>query len=293
MTSDGTNSYSWDAENRLIQVTYPGSGNNSQLFYDGLGQAVKLEERTSGSVTSTKQFIWCENEKCEERDGSGALTRQFYGWGEKASGTNYFYSKDHLGSVREMTDGSGNIQAQYGYDPYGLVTLLQGSNLADFQYAGYYLHQRSGLNLTLYRAYSSGLGRWLSRDPISDDINLYAYVNNDPIRLNDPLGLQADSVSASLNKAIAGGNPAEIKLVLEAGGLSAAQIARAQQVVYRLENTAQEYIGKYCQGSLNNAFPRQYLSKTGQEILKEAKSGIPDAQSAQKLLTDSRFLKVK
>jgi RHS repeat-associated protein len=191
MTSDGTNSYSWDAENRLIQVTYPGTGNNSQFTCDGLGRCVKIVETVSSSVTSTKQFVWCENERCEERDGSGALTRQFYGWGEKVSGTNYFYSKDHLGSVREMTDGSGNIQAEYSYDPYGQATLVQGSNLADFQYAGYYLHQGSGLNQTMFREYSPDLGRWLSRDPTEDNgsTNFYDYVNNCPIVLTDPSGL--------------------------------------------------------------------------------------------------------
>ena len=36
MTSDGTNEYAWDAENRLIKITYPGSENYSQFVYDGL-----------------------------------------------------------------------------------------------------------------------------------------------------------------------------------------------------------------------------------------------------------------
>jgi RHS repeat-associated protein len=191
MTSDGTNSYSWDAENRLLQVTYPGSGNNSQFSYDGLGRCVKIVENIGGSTTSTKQFVWCGNERCEERDGSGGLTRQFFGWGEQISSTNYFYSKTTEGSTWELTNGSGTIVSQYGYSPYGEPTLLQGTNLADFQYAGYYLHQRSGLNLTLYRAYSSNLGRWISRDPIEEiaGINLYNYVSSDPINYADPFGL--------------------------------------------------------------------------------------------------------
>jgi len=191
MTSDGTNSYLWDAENRLVQITYPGSGNNSQLVYDGLDRCVKIEERTNSSVTSTKQFVWCGSERCEERDASSAVTKQFFAMGQRNSSTNYFYNTDHLGSVREMTDSSGVIQAQYNYDPYGQVTKLQGSQDADFQYAGYYLHARSGLNLTLYRAYNSGLGRWISRDPIEEvgGINLYAYVGNNPTNIIDPTGL--------------------------------------------------------------------------------------------------------
>jgi hypothetical protein len=38
-----------------------------------------------------------------------------------------YYSRDHLGSVREMTDSSGNIQARYDYDPHGRVNPIQGT----------------------------------------------------------------------------------------------------------------------------------------------------------------------
>jgi RHS repeat-associated protein len=74
--------------------------------------------------------------------------------------------------------------------PYGEPTLLQETNLADFQYAGYYLHQRSGLNLTRTRAYSTSLSRWINRDTIGEKggVNLYAYANNNPINLRYPRG---------------------------------------------------------------------------------------------------------
>jgi RHS repeat-associated protein len=62
------------------------------------------------------------------------------------------------------------IQEQLVYDPYGRPTIIQGSLSPDFQYAGYYFHAPSGLNLTLARPYSSSLGRWLSRDPIGEGI---------------------------------------------------------------------------------------------------------------------------
>jgi RHS repeat-associated protein len=91
----------------------------------------------------------------------------------------------------EVTNSSGAIQEQRGYNPFGQTTLLQGSAISDFGYAGYYVHQRSGLNLTKYRSYSPTLGRWLSRDPIGESggMNLYAYVENDPTTYLDALGL--------------------------------------------------------------------------------------------------------
>ncbi|HEY9772240.1 MAG TPA: hypothetical protein V6C81_00365, partial [Planktothrix sp.] len=53
MTSDGVNSYAWDAANRLTKITYPGSNNFSIFDYDGFSRNVEIVETTSGSVTST------------------------------------------------------------------------------------------------------------------------------------------------------------------------------------------------------------------------------------------------
>ena len=71
---------------------------------------------------------------------------------------------------------------------------------SDFGFTGTFLYtyqgavgqtSPTGLYLTLYRAYSAELARWLSRDPIEEDggVNLYAYVGNEPVNETDPLGL--------------------------------------------------------------------------------------------------------
>jgi len=212
LTSDGTNGYFYDAENRLLQITYPGSGNNSQFTYDALGHRVKIVERSGGSITATRQFVWLPGaaQPSEERDGSGAVVKRFYGLGQQIAGTNYFYSTDHLGSVREMTDTSQVVQARYTYDPYGRTTKVSGSMDADFQFAGYFAHGPSGLNLTLFRGYSPNLGRWLSRDPLTNaemlqGPNLYVYVGNTSINLYDPYGQGSirSAISAVVMSAVA------------------------------------------------------------------------------------------
>ena len=85
---------------------------------------------------------------------------------------------------------------------YGEVTQTVGSLASDFQYAGYYFHAPSGLNLCTYRAYSPTLGRWINRDPIGegDSLNLYVDVDNDPINNTDELGLAKSGGSRGGNR---------------------------------------------------------------------------------------------
>ena len=192
-----------DVQIKVVQVTYPGSNNFSTLAYDGLGRNVSIVETTAGSVTSTKNFVLANGQRCEERDSSGTLIKQFYARGEVIGSTKYAFAKDSLGSIRELADNSGIVQAEYAFDPYGRVNKIMENVAADFGYAGYYIHARSGLNLTEFRAYSALQGRFMSRDLLEEDDedggpNRYAYVLNSPIDFTDPLGLlQGDPTGGS------------------------------------------------------------------------------------------------
>jgi RHS repeat-associated protein len=199
MTYDGgEKTFEWDAANRLRAINY--GGQRSEFTYDGLSRRVKIVEKTGSTVTSTKQLVWVGNTIAQERNAGNVITRSYFAEGEErgspgARGTQqYYYSRDHLGSIREMTNSTGGVEARYDYDPYGRRTKITGALDVDFGYTGHYFHAPSGLNLTLYRAYNPALGRWLSRDPLQDaellqGPNLYAYVSNAPITTIDPFGL--------------------------------------------------------------------------------------------------------
>jgi hypothetical protein len=64
------------------------------------------------------------------------------------------------------------------------------------------------LNLYHYKArlYSPALGRFLQTDPIGygDDLNLYAYVGNDPVNANDPSGGFVMQVGAGIVGGVGG-----------------------------------------------------------------------------------------
>jgi len=119
------------------------------------------------------------------------ILTQFFPGGMRSGSSSYYFSFDHLGSVREVTDSSGNVVSRYDYDPYGRLTVNQGTP-PRFGFGGYFYHSASGLSLTKYRAYDPDLGRWESRDPIglAGGLNLYSYVDDDPTDGVDPLGLK-------------------------------------------------------------------------------------------------------
>jgi RHS repeat-associated protein len=187
----------WDAQNRLVATTL---GNQTAQFgYDGTSRLVYIRELQNGSQVSLRYFVWCNDRICEERDASGInITKRFYPQGVAletgANAGSYYYTRDHLGSIREMTDALGNVRARFSYDPFGRRTQLSGDLAADIGFAGMFWSPEASLALTHFRAYDPELGRWLSRDPLPDaerkqGPNLYAYVRNNPIGRSDPSGL--------------------------------------------------------------------------------------------------------
>jgi RHS repeat-associated protein len=196
ITSDGsTRTFEWDGANRLVAINYTGFTTRSEFTYDGLSRVAKIVEKTGATINSTRKFLWHGQEKLEFRDATDAVTQRNYTQGQYVGTTAYFYTRDQLGSIREMFTGGGTVVARYDYDPYGRLTTVLGTTPTDFNFTGLYRHSKSNLDLATYRAYDPDLGRWLNRDPIGEDggINLYGYVLNDPIDWIDPLGLSNDT----------------------------------------------------------------------------------------------------
>ncbi len=156
----------------------------------------------------TRQFTWDGAAIADERAADNTVVRRFFPQGEQIvsgpnAGTTLYYTRDHLGSVREAVDAGGNVRARYDYDPYGVRTPNQtasGSIDTVFGFTGhmYYKYciatvdtEAAGLDLTWYRQYDPTLGRWLSRDPIGEQggVNVAAAVSNDPINIVDDSGL--------------------------------------------------------------------------------------------------------
>jgi RHS repeat-associated protein len=199
LTSDGQRNYAWDAENRLVSITYPGQpGKLTTFTYDGLDRRRTISSTPpGGGSATTTSYVWCDGAICQARDGSNATARGYYDEGEYVPGApaqTLYYGIDQIGTVRRVFASTSSAPA-YGYDAYG-APLQATAPITDLIYGGMLYNADSGLYLATYRTYGSIAGRWLSRDPMDglpDPIgNLYEYGAANPVSFIDPLGLQPE-----------------------------------------------------------------------------------------------------
>ena len=109
------------------------------------------------------------------------------------AGLKFYLHYDQVGTLRAISDTSGNIAKVIEYDTFGNILRDTNPNFyIPFRFAGGLYDANTGLIRFGYRDYDSYTGRWTSKDPIGfdgGDSNLYGYVVNDPVNFYDANGL--------------------------------------------------------------------------------------------------------
>jgi RHS repeat-associated protein len=190
MTSDGTRTFEWDARNQLVAIR--GDSFESHLTYNGQGQQVVRTEVNAGTTASVSRLVWVGERAVEERfDGSSGSTRLF-AQGIEDAGIAYYYTRDRLTSIREMTDWTAAVRARYEYDPYGRQAVIGGDLTSRHGFDGLLTAKTEGLVQARYRTYAPEAGRWLSADPAGPDSasNEHRFVAARVTTLMDPDGRQ-------------------------------------------------------------------------------------------------------
>ncbi len=196
LTSDGTRTFTYDPENRLISESGPVG---LTLAYDPTG---RLQQSVVNGATT--DFLYDGQDLAAEYDGSGNILRRYvHGpdaddplvWFEGANlATPHYLIADRQGSIVAVANGAGALTANYTYDPYGVPnTWGTVGTVPRFRYTGQIAIPEAQLYYYKARIYDPGSGKFLQTDPVGygPDLNWYAYVANDPVNHTDPAGTDA------------------------------------------------------------------------------------------------------
>ena len=195
--------YVYDAENRLSQVSVTKDGNTAviqQNIYNGEGQRIQKIDGDEtinyyyqdGVVAYTTDTNGNQNsQNLIGTDGNVLATERF----QQNATQYYLYNKDIQGSTSSLVKEDGSADATYQYTDFG-ETIIHGDDQAKNEvcYTGGIYDQSTGLYYLNAWYYNPEDGRFMTEDTYRGDTtksetgHLYVYCANNPVNYVDPSG---------------------------------------------------------------------------------------------------------
>jgi RHS repeat-associated protein len=200
LLKDASNTYSYDAESRLIQVV--GTSGTSSYVYDANGRRVR--KTVAGATTDYLYDL--DGNAITEVNSSGGWTRGEVYAGKRhlltysggTSGSTYFAHADWVGTERLRSDMTGAACESITSLPFGDGETTSGGcgDPSTRHFTGKERDPESGLDNFGARYNSSSIGRFMSVDPSRVSVKLfdpqtwnrYVYARDNPLRYVDANG---------------------------------------------------------------------------------------------------------
>lgn len=181
-----------DLANDTIELT-------EKIYMDGC----EIKRITRGGTEILKRFTSTIS------DGNNTIAR-LHSWQTDTQGREtddvsqkkiHYQLANHLGSASLELDEQGDVITYEEYFPFGGTSFIAGRNkrdidLKEYRYSGKERDDFTGLYYFGYRYYAHWIGGWINPDPLGpeDSENLYLYVQNNPVNVVDPNGLQSTEI---------------------------------------------------------------------------------------------------
>ena len=195
-----SNQLVYSASGELLQINL----NNTKIVtysYDALSRRIARFDSSA-----TVQYLYGNPALpyllTHTRDEKGVLCTYYYDdhqnlYALDKGGVRYYAAADPVGTPKVVWDASGNILKKLEHDSYGkFLTDSNPAFILPVGFAGGLLDSDTGFVHFAFRDYEPVSGRWTTSDPLwfnGNSLNLYAYVDNDPVNLRDPYGLEGAS----------------------------------------------------------------------------------------------------
>ncbi|MCP4538306.1 MAG: RHS repeat-associated core domain-containing protein, partial [Chloroflexi bacterium] len=184
----GTFTYTYNAAGRMVQA----ESLTTTLVYTYNAQGLRVAQSVDGDASS---FMWDWASGIPEMltDGDNLYLVGHDTLGQSANGAWGYYLPDALGSIRQTTDDVGAVSGSREWTPFGVEV---GRARGGLGYTGEWLDSYTEFNYLRARWYAPQTARLSSPDPIGPNfsqpqsINRYTYVQGNPLKFTDPLGLR-------------------------------------------------------------------------------------------------------